>query len=123
MTDKDKKQNPPGSEIWLRGGFILIYALIFGISKIIIWSLVLFQFISLLITKETNTQLSLFSKSLSVFVYQLLQYVMFNSDEKPFPFSPWPEETTDITIQKPAVKKKTTRKKTTKKKVVTKKKT
>lgn len=122
MTDKDKKENLSGSEIWLRGGFILIFALIYGISKILIWSLVLFQFISLLITKETNTQLNHFSKSLSVFVYQLLQYVMFNSDEKPFPFSPWPEERVGITKQKPSAKKKTTKKKTTKKKVATKKK-
>ena len=122
MIDKEKKESLSGSEIWLRGGFIVIFALIYSISKIIIWSLVLFQFISLLITKETNTQLSHFSKSLSVFVYQLLQYVMFNSDEKPFPFSPWPEDRVDSTKQNPATKKKTTKKKTTKKKVVTKKK-
>lgn len=117
MADKNTKENPSNSDIWLRGGFILIFALIYGISKIVIWSLVLFQFISLLVTKKTNPQLSGFSQSLSVFVYQLLQYVMFNSDEQPFPFSDWPEAGMEITKQKPV-----TKKKTAKKKVVTKKK-
>ena len=121
MTDKDTKKNSSSSDIWLRGGFILIFALIYGISKIVIWSLVIFQFVSLLITKETNPQLSRFSKSLSVFVYQLLQYVMFNSEEKPFPFSDWPEAGEKITADKPVSRKKTAKKTTRKKKVAIKK--
>ena len=116
MTDKDKKETLSGNEIWLRGGYILIFALVYGVSKIIIWSLVLFQFISLLVTKELNIQLSHFSKSLSVFVYQLLQYVMFNTDEKPFPFSPWPEVGEKTTEKKPVSRKKTTKKKVVRKK-------
>jgi hypothetical protein len=122
MTDKDIKENSSSSDIWLRGGFILVFALIYGISKIVIWSLVLFQFVSLLITKETNPQLRRFSKSLSVFVYQLLQYVMFNSDEKPFPFSDWPEAEEKITVDNPVSRKKTAKKTTRKKKVAAKKK-
>ena len=121
MTEKNTKEISSSSDIWLRGGFILVFALIYGISKIVIWSLVLFQFVSLLITKETNTQLSRFSKSLSVFVYQLLQYVMFNSEVKPFPFSDWPEAEEKITAGKPVSSKKTAKKTTRKKKVATKK--
>lgn len=117
MTDKDTKDNPSRNEIWLRGGFILIFALFYAITKIIIWTLVLFQFLAVVITNQTNSQLGRFSKSLSVYVYQLLQYVMFNTEDKPFPFSDWPEPETVVAKEKPVTKKKTVRKK----KVVTKK--
>jgi hypothetical protein len=126
MTDKSMNTEIPGNaEIWQRGGFILVFALISGISKIIIWSLVLFQFVYLLIARQTNPQLARFSQSLSVFVYQLLQYVMFNSEEKPFPFSAWPEPRAMLTKEETVSsqsRKKTAKKAARKKKVVTSKK-
>lgn len=121
MTDMDTKENSSRGEVWLRGGYILIFALIYGISKIVIWAIVLFQFLSSLIAGKTNPQLGGFSQTLSIFVYQLLQYIMFNSDEKPFPFSEWPEKGLEINVQKTAAKKKTAKKTTRKKKTVAKK--
>lgn len=121
MSDKETNEKSIRRDTWLRGGFILIFAFIYAISKIIIWSLVIFQFFSLLITGKLNSHLARFSQSLSVFVYQLLQYVMFNSDEKPFPFADWPASTTSIVAQEVVSKKKTARKTARKKKVVTKK--
>lgn len=121
MTDKDTKENSSRGDTWLRGGFILIFALIYGISKIVIWSIVLFQFLSLLITGKTNPQLGDFSQSLSIFVYQILQFIMFNSDEKPFPFSDWPGNEPGLTGQQAATKKKTAKKTARKKKTAIKK--
>ena len=115
MTDKDTKEKSSSRDTWIRGGFIIIFAFIYGISKVVIWSVVLFQFFSLLITRQTNPQLSRFSQNLSVFVYQLLQYVMFNSDDKPFPFSEWPNKESTPIEQTPVAKKKTTKKTATKK--------
>lgn len=121
MTENESREKSSRSEIWLRGGFILIFAIIYGISRIVLWSIVLFQFFSLLITRKTNSQLGGFSQSLSLFIYQILQYVLFNSDVKPFPFSDWPENDSGLQEQKTA-KKKTVRKTTRKKKVATQKK-
>lgn len=120
MTDKDTKENTSRRDTWLRGAYILIFAIIYGISKIVIWAIVLFQFITVLITGKTNPQLGNFSQTLSVFVYQLLQYIMFNSDLKPFPFSDWPGQDSGLPEQK-AGKKKTAKKTTRKKKTVIKK--
>jgi hypothetical protein len=126
MTESNmNKGNTSGAEIWQRGGLILVFALILGISKIIIWSLVLFQFVHLLIARQTNPQLTRFSQSLSVFVYQVLQYVMFNSEEKPFPFAAWPEPRAMLMQEETIAsqsRKKTAKKAARKKKVVTSKK-
>ena len=109
------KDNLSSKQVWQRGGFILIFALFYGVSKIVVTAIVIFQFLSLLITRSNNPRLAGFSQSLSAYIYQLLQYMMCNSDEKPFPFSDWPASKT-LTAAAATTSKKTSRKKTSSKK-------
>ena len=74
-----------------------------------------------LITTELNEQLLDFSDSLTKYVSQILFYITFKSEERPFPFSPWPSDekssaTANNGTQTKTSKKKATRKKVTKKK-------
>ena len=115
--DKGLKENVTSGQTWLQGGYILIFALFYGISKIVVIAIMLFQFIALLITGHGNPRLASFSQSLATYIYKLLQFMMSNSDEKPFPFSDWP--TTEVLMTGASVAKK----KTAKKKVRSKKKT
>ena len=87
----DLKQRLTASATWLRGLHIIIYAVIFGISEVLLTAVVVFQFLATLFTGETNARLRLFGLSLAAFMYQIAAFVTFNSDEKPFPFGPWPE--------------------------------
>lgn len=74
-----------------------------------------------LITTELNDQLLDFSSSLTKYVTQILLYITFKSEERPFPFSPWPASDeasgadSDDNTQAKTSKKKTSKKKTTKK--------
>lgn len=77
-------------EVWLRGLFMLLFALIYSIAEIVIASVAVFQFLSLLITGSTNERLLGFGRSLSVFVYQVMRYLTFNSEQRPWPFGDWP---------------------------------
>jgi hypothetical protein len=65
---------------------------------------VLFQFGSQLITGRTNDKLKTFSRGLTAYFYQLLQFFTYRSDLKPFPFSDWPEEGLEEEPQQPARK-------------------
>ncbi len=110
------KENAQDTDVWLRGLFILIYGVILYFLFGLIWLVVIFQFFMKLLTTELNTQLLEFSDSLNRYVSQILLYITFKSEERPFPFSPWPgNENTTQEKSKPDSKKKTTRKKTTKK--------
>ena len=110
------KENAQDTDVWLRGLFILIYGVILYFLFGLIWLVVIFQFFMKLLTTELNTQLLEFSDSLNRYVSQILLYITFKSEERPFPFSPWPgNENTTQEKSKPGSKKKTTRKKTTKK--------
>jgi hypothetical protein len=85
------KQRLTARATWMRGLFIVIFAVIFSVSEVVLWAVVIFQFLLALFTGETNARLRAFGLSLAAFIYQMVAFVTFNSDEQPFPFSPWPE--------------------------------
>jgi hypothetical protein len=85
------KQSLTARATWLRGLFIIIFAVIYCVAEVLLTAVVVFQFLATLFTGETNARLRLFGLSLAAFIYQIVSFVTFNSDEKPFPFGPWPE--------------------------------
>ena len=106
------KENAKDVDVWTRGLFILVYGVIFYFLFGLIWLVVIFQFVMKLITTEVNQNLLEFSDSLTRYVSQILLYITFRSEIRPFPFSPWP---TEEDVPKKSAKKKTARKKVTKK--------
>ncbi len=85
-----KKEHVVATATWARGFFILLFALIYTVAEAVLWLMVIVQFGFKLLTGETNPRLLEFSQRLSTFIYQILLYITFNSDSKPFPFSDWP---------------------------------
>jgi uncharacterized protein DUF4389 len=86
----DIKENAKNIDVWTRGLFIVVFAVIFYFLFILIWLIVIFQFLMKLITTNLNEQLLDFSDALNKYVSQILLYITFKSEERPFPFSPWP---------------------------------
>ena len=103
------KENVKNTEVWLRGLFIVIFAAILYFAFILVWLLVVFQFVSKLLTGELNRQLADFSTGLLRYISQILGYITFQSDERPFPFSPWPAEDKAAITTKPATRRRTRR--------------
>ena len=85
------KDNAKNKDTWLRGPFILVFCVIFYFLYGLIWLLVIFQFITKVITGGLNDNLEQFSKRLSSYVLQILDYITYQSEERPFPFSSFPE--------------------------------
>ena len=54
------KQRLTASDTWLRGLFIVIFAVIFSITEVLLTAVVVFQFLATLFTGETNTRLRAF---------------------------------------------------------------
>jgi len=88
--DANVKENVKNVDTWLRGLFIIIFGVIFYFLIGIIWLLVIFQFITKVITGKLNDQLEKFSSGLTQYALQILDYVTFQSETRPFPFSPYP---------------------------------
>lgn len=80
------------SSIWLRGLYMVFFAIAYNIAELIIALLAIFQFFAVLITGRVNEVFLQFGNNLSVYAFDILQFVTFNSEDRPFPFSPWPDE-------------------------------
>jgi Domain of unknown function (DUF4389) len=117
----DIKENAKNVDVWTRGLFILIYGVIFYFLFFLIWLVVIFQFLMKLFTTELNDQLLDFSDSLTKYVSQILLYITFKSEERPFPFSPWPSDADALNANSASSTQTTTRKKKSAKKKVIKK--
>jgi hypothetical protein len=84
------KENIKSSNVWMRGFFIFLYAMISYVAISLTFFVIFFQFGSLLFTGKLNERLLPFGQSLSILIHQIFNFLTFNSDEKPFPFGNWP---------------------------------
>ncbi|GGY71085.1 hypothetical protein GCM10011613_14560 [Cellvibrio zantedeschiae] len=91
MNNEQIKSNLTSSKHWLRLIFMLIFAAVLQVASIVMWILVIAQFIFSLITGVDNINLRRFGHSLSIYIFDTLKFLTYASEEKPFPFSDWPE--------------------------------
>ena len=76
---------------WQRGLFMLLFVLLYGVADFVLKVIVLFQFGSMLLSGRTNRQLAAFSGSLAQYIFQVIVFLTYRSEARPYPFSPWPE--------------------------------
>lgn len=119
--DENMKGNITNQSIWIRGLYMLLFALIYSIAEIVFTAVAVFQFLTALVTGRPNELLLNFGQSLSTYIYQIIQFFTFNSDEKPYPFSSWPEGLRKVKTKASTEKKAATVKRKTAAKSVTKK--
>ncbi|MDF3014585.1 MAG: glucose-phosphate thymidylyltransferase [Cellvibrio sp.] len=97
MDNEQLKSNLTSSKHWLRLVFMLLFAAVLQLASLVMWVLVAVQFIFSLVTGEDNQHLRRFGHSLSTYIYDVLKFLCYSSEEKPFPFADWPAGP-DVTI-------------------------
>lgn len=93
------KTNLLSFSAWTRGLFMVLYAIIASVTRLVIGLIALFQFLLLLLTGETNSGLRQLGLSLSCYVYQIGLFLTFNSEKMPFPMSAWPSEPVSVDVE------------------------
>lgn len=90
--DKKIVNNLKSESRWLRLLFMILFAVLGYLAILVVALLACFQAVVGFITGNPNTRLKEFSKGLNQFIFQSIQFLTYNSEEKPFPFSDWPGE-------------------------------
>ena len=90
MAD-ELKNNLTRGQTWQRLLFIVLFAFIYTVAEVVIAAVVIVQFGFELIAGRRNQNLLDLGASLSRYAYEVLLYVTYNSDRRPFPFSDWPQ--------------------------------
>ena len=87
--DDEIRTNISSPETWLRLLLIGFFAFVANILMWVVWLIAGVQFLWSLITGRTNDNLDEFSASLVAYLTTIFEYMVYRSDTKPFPFSPW----------------------------------
>lgn len=78
-------------QTWLRLALMIIYFfVVYTVVRLLVGISMLFQFVHQLVKGAQAERLHEFTADLNAFSYSVLQYLTFNSDERPFPFCDWP---------------------------------
>lgn len=78
-------------ETWKRLLYMALFIIIFHIAEVVLAAVVAFQVVLTLIAGKRDDRVSGFGSQLSAYVYEILRYLTYASDEVPFPFSEWPQ--------------------------------
>ena len=81
--------------IWIRLVSMIVLAIAFNIVEIVIFAVVVFQFLTALFTRKPNSHFTRFGRNLARYLQQITAFLTFASEDKPFPFSSWPDEPQD----------------------------
>ena len=75
--------------VWMRGLFMIIFAVFFNVAQTLLGVMALVQFFWLLFTKEKNQAIADFGESLGVWLARVTEFQTGKTDQKPFPWAPW----------------------------------
>lgn len=78
------------ADTWLRVIFILLFWILLTVVGWVLGAVVFVQLIVVLFTGDRNMQLVTFGDDLGQYLKQIVNYICFVDDEKPFPFSDFP---------------------------------
>ncbi|MBT8086733.1 MAG: DUF4389 domain-containing protein [Gammaproteobacteria bacterium] len=88
------EENLKSRATWTRLLFMLICYVLVSIASFVGTFAVVFGFLWLLFSGEVNRQMQQLGQSLASYIYQIIRYLTFNSDERPYPLgADWPSGT------------------------------
>jgi len=90
LEEPDKSADAGVPEgIWLRGLWMLVLAMMFGLAQTILGVLAVVQFLWMLLAKEKNHLLVEFGDDLGKWMAHVARFQSGASEDKPFPWAPW----------------------------------
>ncbi len=106
MDTRDAPSNEEG--IWLRLVFMILFAIVFNIAEFVLAVTAVVQFVCKAITGKVLTQGIVFGQNLATYVYEIMLFLTFRTDEMPWPFAPWPDGVPAEAKKRPAAETATT---------------
>lgn len=85
------EENLKSRATWTRFLFMLISGALLGVASLICSFVVVLGFFWVLFTGEVNRQVQEVGQGIAAYIYAIVRYLTFNTDEKPFPLGgEWP---------------------------------
>ncbi len=97
MSEKLDKiiDNLKQSSVWVRIVLMVAFAAVLYPVFLVLLVLMIAQMLFVIITGESNANLRSLGVALSVYIFQIVQFMSYVTDVKPFPFSDFPKAEND----------------------------
>lgn len=84
-------QNLKSPIFWKRLPFIGLFIILYTLAEIAAWAVIIFLIFYHLLTGSNNRRAEIFGRQTSAYIYHILLYLTYNTQERPFPFTDWPK--------------------------------
>jgi len=85
-------ENIKEPSIWVNFFLKVIYLIFLNFIIPFFGFITLLQFLFSLGSKKPNDNLISFSKKISIYIYQIINFITYSSDERPWPFNAFPDK-------------------------------
>ncbi len=91
MDQADIKNNLKNVNQWTRIIYMILFTVIFNVASFVIGVVVLVQALFAVVTGGQNGNVQKLGSGLAHFIHEIVSFLTYTTEEKPFPFSSWPE--------------------------------
>jgi len=89
MENQQVKEHLSNSGQWIRILYMLLFTVILYFVLGIVGLVILVQLVLTLLTGSSNENIKNFSNKLARYIHQIILFLSYNEEEKPYPFSDW----------------------------------
>lgn len=77
--------------VLIRWVFMLLFLVVSRIVGACVALIAVFQLFYSLVLRKPNDNVRSFGRDLSIYLAEIVQFLSYDTEEKPWPFSPWPQ--------------------------------
>jgi hypothetical protein len=96
LNEEDLKKHVKDKDTWLRFVYLVVFGVAFYLSILLTFATSVFQFLAKLFSGASFAGLAEFGDNLAAYQAQVTRFLTFASDEKPFPFAPFPVKSPQV---------------------------
>ncbi|WP_078085440.1 DUF4389 domain-containing protein [Microbulbifer mangrovi] len=91
MNNEQLKHNLTSTDHWLRLLFMVLFVILLEVAGVVMLATIVLQFLFSIVSGGPNDNLRQLGNQIASYIYQILQFLIYNTEEKPFPFAEWPQ--------------------------------
>ncbi len=97
----DQTSDTTKESLWIRLVYMILFLMVFSISESIVILTTVVAFAFQLFGQPVPSGVLFIGRTFARFIEQVILFLTFNTEHRPFPFSPWPDDSQQLENESP----------------------